>query len=254
MKIVDLILFMGQSNMAGRGDASLAPVVEEGAGYEYCAVSKPDRLVPAREPFGAFENNPDGVYEPGMKTGSMVSAFINACFEKTNVPVVGISCSKGGSSIEEWEKGTAYFEDAKKRFVSGLQYLSGHDYQVRSKSLVWCQGCTDADRGMKKEVYKEKTRAFFQDWISLGIERIFLIQIGNYRDDAKLYVPMQEAQKELAEEMDQVVLVSDSFRGMAASGLMKDCYHYKQEGYNLVGDEAGRTSGEQLNGSGDLKM
>ncbi|MBT9776231.1 hypothetical protein GPL15_06915 [Clostridium sp. MCC353] len=250
MKMVDLILFMGQSNMAGRGDASLAPVVEEGRGYEYCAVSKPDRLVPVREPFGVFENNPDGVYEPGMKTGSMVSAFINACYEKTNVPVVGISCSKGGSSIEEWEKGTAYFEDAKKRFVSGLRYLAGQEVQVRSKSMAWCQGCTDADRGMEKEVYKEKTRAFFQNWISLGIERIFLIQIGNNRDDLNLYVPVQEAQKELAEEMEQVFLVSDSFRDMAAAGLMKDCYHYKQEGYNLVGGEAGKAAGDLLNGMG----
>lgn len=73
MKMVDLMLFMGQSNMAGRGDASLAPVVEEGTGYEYCAVSGPETLKPVKEPFGVFENNPDGVYEPGMKTGSMVS-------------------------------------------------------------------------------------------------------------------------------------------------------------------------------------
>lgn len=243
MKMVDLMLFMGQSNMAGRGDASLAPVVEEGTGYEYCAVSGPETLKPVKEPFGVFENNPDGVYEPGMKTGSMVSAFINACYGETKVPVVGISCSKGGSSILEWEAGTAYYEDAKTRFNRGKRYLESHGIKVRSKSMVWCQGCTDADNGMEKEVYKEKTRAFFSRWLSLGVERIFLIQIGNYRDDDKRYVPMQEAQKELAEEMEQVILVSESFKTMAASGLMKDLYHYKQEGYNLVGEEAGKGAG-----------
>ena len=39
MKTVHLVLFMGQSNMAGRGEAEEAPGVSEEAGYEYRAVS-----------------------------------------------------------------------------------------------------------------------------------------------------------------------------------------------------------------------
>ena len=35
MRTVDLLFFMGQSNMAGRGEAALAPVVAPGMGYEY---------------------------------------------------------------------------------------------------------------------------------------------------------------------------------------------------------------------------
>lgn len=46
---VDLFMFMGQSNMAGRGIVTeehnvAAPELTEGAGYEYRAVSSPDRL------------------------------------------------------------------------------------------------------------------------------------------------------------------------------------------------------------------
>ena len=33
MKTVDLLFFMGQSNMAGRGDAALAPAVTPGMGF-----------------------------------------------------------------------------------------------------------------------------------------------------------------------------------------------------------------------------
>lgn len=77
-RIVDVVLFMGQSNMAGRGIADMAPQVQPGMGYEYRAITAPNRLTPLQEPFGKDENNPDGVYEPGMKTGSMVSAFVNA--------------------------------------------------------------------------------------------------------------------------------------------------------------------------------
>ena len=49
---------MGQSNMAGRGEAALAPVVAPGMGYEYRAVTDPDTLHPLEEPFGVNENDP----------------------------------------------------------------------------------------------------------------------------------------------------------------------------------------------------
>ena len=44
---VDLIFFMGQSNMSGAGgDATLCPQVSEDAGQEFRAVSDPTRLYP----------------------------------------------------------------------------------------------------------------------------------------------------------------------------------------------------------------
>lgn len=43
-QLVDLIFFMGQSNMAGRGDAALAPAVTTGMGFEYRAVTDPAHL------------------------------------------------------------------------------------------------------------------------------------------------------------------------------------------------------------------
>lgn len=245
-KLVDFLLFMGQSNMAGRGDASLAPAVTLKAGYEYRAISQPDCLVPLTEPFGVSENNPQGVWEPGMKTGSMVSSFVNACYERTKVPVVGISCSKGGSSIREWIPGTDYYRDASHRYRKGIHFLQAEGILPRSQSLVWCQGCTDADNGMEKTEYKEKTKALLEGFIGLGIEQVFLIQIGNHRDDADRYVQIQEAQKELADEMERVILVSDRFKEFAKAGLMKDCFHYLQEGYNLVGAEAGEKAGNYL--------
>ena len=97
MLTVDLAVFMGQSNMAGRGTAADAPKLRDGTGYEFRAVTAPDRLFALEEPFGKDENNPDGVFEPGMKTGSLVSAFVKACAEITGTPIVGVSCSKGGS-------------------------------------------------------------------------------------------------------------------------------------------------------------
>ena len=80
-KVFDLFLFMGQSNMAGRGITSekwpqKAPVPDTEAGAEFRAVSDPSRLYPVREPFGAQENRTPGINDGSMKTGSMVSAFV----------------------------------------------------------------------------------------------------------------------------------------------------------------------------------
>ncbi|MFK3936206.1 sialate O-acetylesterase [Alkalihalobacillus sp. NPDC078783] len=96
---VDLVLFMGQSNIAGRGVAEDAPRVAEGHGFEFRAITDPTRLYPVTEPFGVNENKDDGITEE-TKTGSLVSAFINEYYSITKVPIVAVSASKGGSSID----------------------------------------------------------------------------------------------------------------------------------------------------------
>lgn len=46
---VDLVIFMGQSNMAGRGASAEAPLVPKGYGYEFRAVSDPSKLYDINE-------------------------------------------------------------------------------------------------------------------------------------------------------------------------------------------------------------
>lgn len=55
---VDVILFAGQSNMSGVGDASLAPAVPEGVGYEFRAITDPTRLYPLAEPLEKMRTIP----------------------------------------------------------------------------------------------------------------------------------------------------------------------------------------------------
>lgn len=240
-KIVDLLLFMGQSNMAGRGDAALAPAVPPGMGYEYRAVTAPNTLCPMEEPFGAEENNPDGVFEPGMKTGSMVSAFVNACTARTGITIVGVSCAKGGSAIAEWLPGTPYYEDAVCRARRARRFLTQNGYTIRHCAMVWCQGCTDGDLHTPKAAYKRNTDRVLHEFMTdTGMETCFLIQIGNQRDEPELYVPIQQAQEELAAASGDIIMVSRKFKTFAAKGLMKDRFHYLQPAYNEVGEEAGK--------------
>lgn len=240
----DLIMFMGQSNMAGRGDAKDAPKVKPGAGYEFRAVSSPDRLYPITEPFGKDENDDSGVYEPGMKTGSMVSSFVNAYKEETNTPIVAVSCSKGGSSIAEWIPGTPYYQDVIRRKKRCEDWLCEHKIWVRHRLMVWCQGCTDGDLHTDPDIYRHQTAFMFRSLQKdCRIETCFLIQIGYCRDDLSRYVPIQEAQIKLSEQEKDIILVSSQFASFAEKGLMKDEFHYYQQAYNLVGSEAGKNAG-----------
>lgn len=236
---VDLVMFMGQSNMAGRGTASEAPVVHKGYGYEFRAISDPTKLYDIMEPFGAYENNINGINEPGMKTGSLVSAFIIEYYKATGIPIVGVSASKGGSSINEWQPEGKYLSDAITRYKTAEKYLHNNQYKIRRKFMVWCQGETDGDHNMTQTEYKGKLQIMLKEMQLNGIEKCFLIRIGNHRDLPEKYSEIIKAQTDFCKENEFTVLVSTKFAEMASLKLMKDSFHYRQSAYNIVGAEAG---------------
>jgi hypothetical protein len=243
MKNVYLFAFMGQSNMAGRGVAALAPAVPEGWAYEFRAITRPDRLVPLTEPFGEHENTPDGVCETINKTGDMVASFVNSAYPLLQTPIVGVSCSKGGSSIDEWVPGTPFYKDGVRRLNLCRDYLLSHDYRIVEAGMVWCQGCTDADNGTPPDEYRRKTENFIHSFMrDTQIGHCFMIQIGNHRDQPQFYVPIQEAQEAICRDNDDIIMVSRTFKTFAARGLMKDEFHYLQPAYNEVGSEAGENA------------
>lgn len=250
----DLFLFLGQSNMAGRGITSgqwpeAAPALIPGAGYEYRAISDPGHLHPVTEPFGAHENKPGGIYEPGMKTGSLVTAFINAYYAGTGIPVIGVSASKGGSSIGEWQGNEDYLSDALDRFDRADRYLKEQDIAVRHRYMLWCQGETDGDLSTSPADYKTGFQNMFARLKEKGIETCFLIAVGEYNGDKGFcYEGIRQAQLEIAAESPDVALVCDQFHTMRARGLMKDEFHYYQKAYNEVGTAAGTAAARFVNG------
>ena len=262
-KAVDFILFMGQSNMAGRGIScdcfpQEAPDVADGAGWEFRAISDPTRLYVIKEPFGVDENHPEGindVFSNGVKakTGSMVTAFVNAYFEKTQVPVVGVSASKGGSQIAQWmpDAREAFLKDVLARYRAAEDFLLGKSdassdmvSEIRHRYMVWCQGESDGDRGTTAQEYKTRFQILWQEVKAAGIEKCFLVQIGrkNIPGQENDYEEIRRAQEELCDG-EEIVMVSQKFGGMLERGLMKDAFHYYQQAYNEVGTEAGQNAG-----------
>ncbi len=240
--------------MAGRGITSLqfseaAPRVISGAGVEFRAISDPRVLYPIEEPFGKNENDPAGIFEPGWKTGSMASAFVNAYYEKTGTPVFAVSASKGGSSIREWQPEEAYHKDLVRRLGRAVAYAKERGITIRNRYLLWCQGETDGDNGLAPEAYKRMTKTLFETLEAEGVDHTFLVEIGLYNppspeDNFKPdYTKIIQAQEEMAEEEpERITIVSKKFKEMKDRGLMKDQFHYFQQAYNEVGTEAGENA------------
>ena len=256
-KIVDLGIFMGQSNMAGRGVTTTAhpepaPTVPEGHGYEFKAISDPTKLYNLVEPFGVKENNPNGVTETN-KTGSMVAAFANAYYKYTHTPMVGVSCSKGGSAISQWQPGTAYLNDAISRYNTAKTWLIANGYTIRRSFMVWCQGEADSGLGTPESTYISQTKNTIEEMMKHGVEVCFVVRIGHYNKDYsttdtdKDNNEMIRIQTEFCRTYKNAVMVSTDFAGMLSAGLMKDDQHYLQEGYNITGTNAGEHAAFYIN-------
>ena len=246
-KTIDLILFSGQSNMAGRGVTNsqwteAAPVIIPGAGYEFRAISNPNYLVPIAEPFGVNENNSSGINDGSLKTGSMVTAFANAYYENNGgVPIVGVSASEGGTGISEWQPNGALLTDAIARLNSAKTWLTSNGYIIRHVFLAWCQGEHEVSTSgtQDDETYPTDFMTMFDALKAQGVEKCLLIRVGEAGSvtyDASVVI---QKQTEMAQTEPDVIMVTTDLASFKDRGLMKDDWHFYQAAYNEAGRYAG---------------
>lgn len=243
--VFDLCLFAGQSNMAGRGISNqqwpeTAPTIVLGAGYEFKAISNPKYISPISEPFGKYENNPNGIDDGTLKTGSMVTAFANAYYANNgNIPIIAVSASKGGSGIDDWQPNTAYLNDAVARFNAAKAFAISRGYTIRHMFLVWCQGEHDWET---YSTYSTRWQNMFDVFKANGIEKCLMVRIGNTNTGDGHFANIIATETIMAQENEDIIMVSTDFAGMAERGLMQDDLHYYQKGYNECGKNAGINS------------
>ncbi len=234
--MVDLVIFIGQSNMSGRGNAAESVVCKSGHGYEFRAVSDPTRLYDLVEPFGVNEHNPESGVNDHAMAGSMVSALCESYFSLTNIPIVAVSCSMGGTDTEFWHPDKPPIQDAIARLKAAEKYLTDHSYSIRHRFMIWCQGEQDGFNGLPGEEYNVRLTAIINRMKTAGIEKCFVIQIGHQRDNDS-FDEIIAAQETLCRENPDAVLASVRFSEMRE--LMKDNCHFTQQGYNITGADAG---------------
>lgn len=247
-KQVDLFLFMGQSNMAGRGVVTTeypedAPSVIEGAGYEFRAISDPTRLYPITKTLGIAENVTGAINDYSKKTGSLVPSFVNSYYKVTGIPIIAVSASVGGTPSVDFKQDTPIFNDAVNRLELAKKWLRDNGYKISHIYMVWCQGESDGDANVSIKTYKANFENIFSGMKANGVEKCFLIRIGEDNGTDKDYTNIMQAQNQICKESEDVVMVSLDFQSMLSRGLMKDEWHYYQQAYNEVGATAGYHTG-----------
>ena len=246
-KKVDLVMFMGQSNMVGRGTASQATLVGEGHGYEFKAISDPTKLYPVVEPFGLSEDNQDSEVTDSGRTGSLVSAFMEEYYKYRLVPIVGVSCSKGGTATSFWAPGGKPLNDAIARHDSAKVWLEENGYTIEHDYMVWLQGESDAGKNISAYQYANNLTAIIEEMIDkTSIEFCAVIRIGHYKPSPTRNKEIIYAQTNLCKTYDKAILVSTKLAGYGSSD-MPDNSHFKQYVYNEVGKDAGLNTAYYIN-------
>lgn len=244
---VDLFMFAGQSNMSGGGNASLAPTVVPGYGYEYRSVTAPKALKPITEPFGKNENS-GNLNDSGYKQGSLVSSFINSYFAKTKTPVVAISSSRIGASTYFWKNSLC--EETKKRYQKASNYLKKRRIKIRHRYVVWFQGEAEGVYKVNGNTYLSNTEDIEQYFRkNCKTERFFMIRIGRYfgtevenESDVNLFDEIIRTQTKLALNHPGFVLVSVKAASFPRSYYNEEGLHFNQYALNIIGKEAGENA------------
>ena len=237
---VDLIFFMGQSNMSGAaGDASLAPYVPEEAGMEFRAVSDPTRLYPITEPFGINENSPGGLNEyPGAKKGSLVSAFVNEYHQETGRRVIAVSMSMGATDMDTWML-PGVTADIGRRFDTTVSYLRNNGYNIGHMYALWLHGESDGIKGTDPEVYRADLDIIMRPLFIGGVRKVFIIVPGRTIDYRDIFLDIINVQKQICAESDYYALATTVLSRISTE-YMRDQYHYNQHVLNLVGIESAK--------------
>lgn len=234
---VDVIIFAGQSNMTNVGKASQAPVIKDGAGYEVLFTKK--KLSPLREPFG--------VQQKGKITkdsgGTLASAFANAYFAKTGVPVVATNTARGATSLGQWS--SSYYKNVINSANKTKRILKNQGIKVRHCYMVFFQGENDATYDISTAAYQQHLM------IMLGrireksdVEKCMIIRIGNNMNAPKVFDRIAAAQTSICMENRDFILISTIASGFDKSYYQGDGLHFTQEGLNKIGKQAGTMAGK----------
>ena len=239
--VIDLIFFMGQSNMSGAGgDKELAPPVTEGHGYEFRAISDPTRLYNIEEPFGKNESFIGGICDiPGAKKGSIVSCFANEYYALTGVPIVGVSASQGATTTEIWQ--SAGFQiDMQQRYDITVNWLNDNGYYIRNRYVVWFQGESDAANHVQPEIYNTNMDNIIRPLFIKGLNKVFIITPGRTLSSKNYFDDIINQQLDMCRESGYYALGTNILSDVSAE-YMVDEWHYNQLVLNIIGIETAKS-------------
>ena len=196
-----------------------------------------------------------GIDDGTKKTGRMVASFAKSYHEITGKKLIGISASKGGTSVNQWVQGTSFMTDTINRLNTFKTFAQQNKIDIGHIYMVWCQG--EGDASMARSTYEAQLANVFEGLKPLGVEKCFLVRIGHLSNDTQAQAQMIQNQTDICRENDDIVLIGNLFTEFhdGKLGMMTaDTFHYLQPAYNIQGRQAGTNFAFYLNNSKEPTM
>lgn len=234
-KKYDIYLLIGQSNMAGRGE--MLPEDSKPLPGVYL-LDDDGGIVQASAPLNRYSTIRKKMPMQGYSLGL---SFSEAIYRKNGRPVLLVVNARGGSRLEQWEKGSGGYlfskNDGDDEALWGTEMPSFYDEAIRRtlqackygklKAILWHQGESDYIPG-RAETYTERFSRFAADLrSSLGDVPIIIGEVNYAYKGASVINPIL---RQTAEQIPGCTCVS------AEGCLAKaDSTHFNRAGCILLG-------------------
>lgn len=146
-------LLIGQSNMAGRGDAGEVPHIKNSD----CTMLRCGLWRPMTEPINPDQSVWEGFGKYSLRSGVSLAASFADAYQRFSGAEVGlIPCAFGGSSLEQWMPGENLFDNAVMQTKLALRdsTLAG---------VLWHQGENDSIAQADASTYFDRFRDMIEE-------------------------------------------------------------------------------------------
>lgn len=252
---MDVLIFMGQSNMQGSTGERCDFAPRENV-YEYRYLT--DELVSLVSPVGETLND-NVLAAAALGNGSLIPFFCQAYEEKRKCKTVAIHVAKGATNIDEWQSGTERFALAVAKIKAGLNRVDATE-KTDKVAVIWLQGESDALRFLPRNEYRDKLIALKNDLkAQFRFDRFGVIKTGYFAayadwgegsfEEKKLAdEQIMAAQEDAAEADPDFAVLTDVTKELSVDARYlnpeESGPHYNNAGMQIIGNAAGSALAE----------
>lgn len=228
-RLVESILMIGQSNMAGRGDMNDVPPIEN----ENCYMLRMARWQRMREPINPDRSMFVGKYKSGI---SLAASFADDFANHIDAPVGLIPCADGGTRLEQWMPGELLFDHA-----VAMTQLAQRTSEL--KCIIWHQGEGDCGKADSWPTYKDRfIRMMTEMRKQLGAENVPVLigELATTRDPEKYnlnkFFRMNGIFAEIAAELPLCAVVSSEGLTLQEDGIHFNSVSLREFGHRYFAE------------------
>lgn len=160
--------------------------------------------------------------------------------------MVAVSASRGSAQISSFNN--YLVEDVIERLENAKRVMMEQQVNIRHIYMVWFQGETDAYLATTSDQYIGGMQQLLYTLQPYGVEKCFVIQIGNVIMGEEVIDTsyIQSVQENLCETDENFIMASTIAKTISEPPYMEDGIHFTQQGLNLIGEDAGRNTGNYI--------